>query len=132
EAEEGRKVQRDVDVEVDGRRFHVRLWVPADAVAPGPGAPAGGAPARPRRAADKEKGGAGRGGSGTVLAPMQGTIVRVLVSKGDEVEAGQAVCVLEAMKMENNVSAERSGTVTDVQVEAGDAVSMGDVIAVIE
>ena len=70
-------------------------------------------------------------GSGTVAVPMQGTIVKVLVSEGDTVEVGQTVCVLEAMKMENNVNAEKAGTVTEVRVAAGESVGPGDVIAVI-
>jgi acetyl-CoA/propionyl-CoA carboxylase biotin carboxyl carrier protein len=63
---------------------------------------------------------------------MQGTIVQVLVSVGDTVEAGQAVCVLEAMKMENHINAERAGTVTHVNVAPGDSVGAGDVVVVIE
>jgi acetyl-CoA/propionyl-CoA carboxylase biotin carboxyl carrier protein len=63
---------------------------------------------------------------------MQGTIVKVLVATGDSIEVGQTVCVLEAMKMENAIVAERSGTVTDVRVQAGDSVGPGDVVAVIE
>ena len=62
---------------------------------------------------------------------MQGTIVKVLVGVGDEVEAGQPLCVLEAMKMENSVNATTSGTVVDVKVEAGAAVTAGDVVMVI-
>ena len=63
---------------------------------------------------------------------MQGTIVKVLVAQGDSVEAGQAVCVLEAMKMENNVNAEKAGTVAEIRVKAGDTVGAGDVVAVID
>jgi len=63
---------------------------------------------------------------------MQGTIVEVLVEVGDEVQAGQAVCVLEAMKMENLVNADRSGTVAEVRVVPGDTVGGGDVVVVIE
>jgi acetyl-CoA/propionyl-CoA carboxylase biotin carboxyl carrier protein len=63
---------------------------------------------------------------------MQGTIISVLVAVGDAVEAGEGVCVLEAMKMENQVDAERSGTVSEVRVSAGDNVSAGDVLVVIE
>jgi biotin carboxyl carrier protein len=62
---------------------------------------------------------------------MQGTIVKVLVSEGDEVEAGQAVLVLEAMKMENHINAESGGTVREIRVEAGDTVGTGDVLVVI-
>jgi acetyl-CoA/propionyl-CoA carboxylase biotin carboxyl carrier protein len=62
---------------------------------------------------------------------MQGTIVKVLVGVGDSVEAGQAVTVLEAMKMENNIIAETAGTVTEIRVQPGDAVGAGDVVLVI-
>jgi acetyl-CoA/propionyl-CoA carboxylase biotin carboxyl carrier protein len=55
----------------------------------------------------------------------------VLVAVGDPVEVGQAVCVLEAMKMENQVNAERSGTVAEVKVQVGDTVGAGDVVVVI-
>jgi acetyl-CoA/propionyl-CoA carboxylase biotin carboxyl carrier protein len=128
------RVLRDVTAEVDGRRYQVKLWVPdlGDAVvtagaagAVGGGAARGAGPKRPKAAA------AG-GGSGTVAVPMQGTIVKVLVSAGDTVEVGQTICVLEAMKMENNVNAEKAGTVTEVRVSAGESVGPGDVIAVIE
>jgi acetyl-CoA/propionyl-CoA carboxylase biotin carboxyl carrier protein len=63
---------------------------------------------------------------------MQGTIVKVLVEVGDAVETGQGVVVLEAMKMENQINAERAGTVTAVKVAAGDTVGGGDVLVVIE
>ena len=62
---------------------------------------------------------------------MQGTIVKVLVAVGDTVEVGQAICVLEAMKMENTIAADKAGTVTEVRVEPGQAVGAGDVVAVI-
>jgi acetyl-CoA/propionyl-CoA carboxylase biotin carboxyl carrier protein len=123
--EDGR-VQRDVDVEVNGRRFSVKLWVPD--VAPQPAQSKGAA--RPRPASSGHHGGGGAGG-GRVTVPMQGTIVKVLVNVGDEVEAGQAVTVLEAMKMENNITAETSGTVKEIKVQPGDAVGAGDVVVVI-
>ncbi|MBA3267623.1 MAG: carbamoyl phosphate synthase, partial [Acidimicrobiia bacterium] len=69
---------------------------------------------------------------GRVGVPMQGTIVEVLVEVGDAVEMGQAVCVLEAMKMENLVNADRAGTVAEVRVAPGDTVGAGDVVVVIE
>jgi acetyl-CoA/propionyl-CoA carboxylase biotin carboxyl carrier protein len=123
------KVRRDVDVEVNGKRFAVKVWVPESAAAP---VAAGGAKAaRPRRAA-ADSGGGGAAGAGTVTVPMQGTIVKVLVEVGDAVEVGQAVCVLEAMKMENNINAETTGTVTEVKVAPGDSVGSGDVVVVIE
>jgi acetyl-CoA/propionyl-CoA carboxylase biotin carboxyl carrier protein len=131
-ADEPPKVQRDVDVEVDGKRYSVKVWVPdtpvAAVVAAGGGATAG---PRPRRAAGAG-GGSAAAGSGKVTVPMQGTIVKVLVETGQAVEAGQAVVVLEAMKMENNINADRSGTVTEVKVAPGQAVASGDVVVVIE
>ncbi|MCB1040543.1 MAG: biotin/lipoyl-binding protein, partial [Acidimicrobiales bacterium] len=76
-------------------------------------------------------GGGGAAGTGAIAVPMQGTIVRVEVAVGDAVEAGQVVCVLEAMKMENNVAADVAGTVAEVKVEAGQAVASGDIAVVI-
>ena len=105
-------VQRDVTAEVDGRRFSVRLWVPELGTAPVPGR----AGARPKRAATHAVSGTG---SGQVIVPMQGTIVKVLVSVGDVVEVGQSICLLEAMKMENAVAAEKDGVVKEVRVERG-------------
>lgn len=87
------------------------------------------AKARPRRASSS--GGAAVAGTGAIAVPMQGTIVRVEVAVGDTVTAGQVVCVLEAMKMENNVAADVAGTVAELKVEAGQAVGAGDVAVVI-
>jgi acetyl-CoA/propionyl-CoA carboxylase, biotin carboxylase, biotin carboxyl carrier protein len=128
--EEGEgKVQRDVDVEVDGRRFQVRLWVPDIAPAVVSAGPAGAKASRPRPVSH---GHGAAGGSGNVTVPMQGTIVKVLVAVGDEVEIGQAVCVLEAMKMENSIAAEKAGKVSDIKVKPGDTVGAGDIVVVIE
>ena len=122
------QVPRTVDVEVEGRRYQVRVWVPDGNVAAG-GGPAATAPERPRR---PSTGATAGGGGGRVVAPMQGTIVEVVVAVGDRIEVGQAVCVLEAMKMENQVDSEQAGTVTEVRVAAGDNVSAGDVLVVVE
>ena len=124
-ADEVPMVQRDVTAEVDGRRFSVRLWVPdlGTVAAPSRGA------SRPKRAAGTAMAG---GGSGQVTVPMQGTIVKVLVAVGDVVEVGQTICLLEAMKMENAVAAEKDGVVKELRVTAGDSVGAGDIVAVIE
>jgi acetyl-CoA/propionyl-CoA carboxylase, biotin carboxylase, biotin carboxyl carrier protein len=120
------RVLREVTAEVDGRRYAVKLWVPDVAPSASSGSGRTGIrPTKPRTAVTGT-------GSGTVLVPMQGTIVKVLVSPGDSVEVGQTVCVLEAMKMENSINAEKAGTVSEVRVSAGDSVGPGDVIAVIE
>ena len=125
------KVQRDVDVEVNGKRFSVKVFVPeSQAGAVVAGGSAGGA-SRPRRSGGGGGAGAG-GGSGAVAVPMQGTIVKILVEVGQEVEAGATVCVLEAMKMENNITADKAGTVKEIKVAVGDSVGSGDVVVVIE
>ncbi len=121
------KVERDVDVEVDGRRFKVKLWVP-DVPGAGSGAPPPAGRPRPKRSTGSSGGAAG---SGSVTVPMQGTIVRVNVGVGDQVTVGQTLCVLEAMKMENNIAADVGGTVSEVRVAAGDSVGAGDVLIVI-
>ena len=126
--EEGEeRVQRDLDVEVNGRRYGVRMWVPESAAY----AAGGGAAKKAKAKRRASSGGGGAASSGDVAVPMQGTIVKVLVSEGDTVEAGQAVVVLEAMKMENNIASEVAGTVAEVKVAAGDAVGGGDVVVVI-
>ncbi|MCL4128690.1 UNVERIFIED_CONTAM: hypothetical protein GTU68_059358, partial [Idotea baltica] len=120
------KQRRDVDVEVNGKRFSVSMWIPESDL--GSTAKAAAKPKR-RSSAGAASGGSG---SGDVTVPMQGTVVKVLVEVGQEVEAGETVIVLEAMKMENNVSAEKSGTVKEVRVAAGDSVGGGDVVVVID
>ncbi len=122
-------VRRRTTVEVNGKRFDVSLWVPESAGVAA--APAGAAKARkPRRVA--AAGGGGVAGSGDVTVPMQGTIVKVLVEVGQAVEVGQGVVVLEAMKMENQIAAEKAGTIKEIKVTPGQTVGGGDVVAVIE
>jgi acetyl-CoA/propionyl-CoA/long-chain acyl-CoA carboxylase, biotin carboxylase, biotin carboxyl carrier protein len=115
-------VERVRTVEVDGRRFEVRLSEPE---------PEWRALAR-RRQERTRQGGAGAGGSDAVVSPMQGTVLSVTVSDGDEVEPGRVICVVEAMKMENEVHAHRAGTVRSLSVEPGRPVSTGQVICTIE
>ena len=122
EADDGR-VLREVTAEVEGRRYQVRLWVPD--VAAGPRTAAAKAPAKRRTATGSTA------GTGTVTVPMQGTIVKVLVAAGDAVEVGQTICVLEAMKMENAINADKTGTIQEIRVATGDLVGGGDIVAVI-
>ncbi|MDX3375088.1 acetyl/propionyl/methylcrotonyl-CoA carboxylase subunit alpha [Streptomyces sp. ME02-6991-2A] len=75
--------------------------------------------------------GAGRGGADTLAAPMPGTVTVVKVAVGDEVEAGQSLLVVEAMKMEHVISAPHAGTVTELDVTAGATVAMDQVLAVV-
>lgn len=120
-------VRHDVVAEVNGRRVSVALWTP-----PRGGASlsvGGSTAAKPRR---EHRSGETSSGSGTVAVLMQGTIVKVPVQVGQSVEVGDIVVILEAMKMENSVMAEKSGVVRQLNVAEGDAVSAGDVVAVIE
>jgi acetyl-CoA/propionyl-CoA carboxylase, biotin carboxylase, biotin carboxyl carrier protein len=124
------RVRRDLDVEVNGKRFAVKAWVPESG--PVVGVAAGSAAAAPKAKRAASAGGAAAGGSGSVAVPMQGTIVKVLVEIGQSVEAGAPVVVLEAMKMENHINAEKTGVVKEIKVKAGDTVGAGDVVVVIE
>jgi len=65
------------------------------------------------------------------VTPMQGTVLAVEVADGDEVRAGQVICIVEAMKMENEITAHRDGVVTKLSVEPGQAVTTGQVVCVI-
>ncbi|TML88860.1 MAG: biotin/lipoyl-binding protein [Actinobacteria bacterium] len=115
-----RSRERVREVEVDGRRFEVRLLEPE---------PPWAEVARRRRL--RSRVGAGGAGRDALVSPMQGTVLAVAVAEGDEVEAGQVICIVEAMKMENEVHAHRSGTVTELSVSAGQAVTTGQVVCVV-
>ena len=123
--------RQDVQVEVQGRRYEVSVWLPAGHDRPGRGAARGGPDAGRGPSGRRAMDGPGSPDGGIVTVPMQGTIVKVLVKVGDKVGPGQTVCVLEAMKMENNIVTETAGTVAEVRVQAGQSVGSGDVIAVI-
>jgi acetyl-CoA/propionyl-CoA carboxylase, biotin carboxylase, biotin carboxyl carrier protein len=117
----GRTVERVRIVEVEGRRFRVRVTEPE-------------APwlelARRRRERVAARG-AGGGARDAVVSPMQGTVLSVAVADGDEVDAGALICIVEAMKMENEVHAHRAGVVSGLSIAAGDAVAHGQVICVL-
>jgi acetyl-CoA/propionyl-CoA carboxylase biotin carboxyl carrier protein len=126
-----RRTLREVDAEVDGRRYRVKLWVPEGNVGAGLG-PAGGGPGSASGRASRARSSSPvASGDGRLTVPMQGTIVKVLVSEGDTVEAGQTICILEAMKMENPINTDRAGTVKELKVHPGDALGAGDIVAVI-
>jgi len=129
EAEEGAEmVSRDYKVEVSGKLFDVKVIGEA-----GAGGGAGSAAAGRKPPKRERKAGGGGGASSTALvAPLQGTVFKVNVEQGAEVAEGDLVCVIEAMKMENEIAAHRAGKVTSLNVEVGAAVSSGDVLAIIE
>jgi acetyl-CoA/propionyl-CoA carboxylase biotin carboxyl carrier protein len=103
-----------VVVEVDGRRVPVSVW--GDDVRE---------PPRPPMAAAQ---GAHGHGADSIAAPMQGTILKVTVEEGQELKAGDVVCILEAMKMENHIATTRDGVVNSIRVAAGDVVDTGQVL----
>lgn len=105
---------------------------PAPAVAPPP-APVAAAPSAPAAApaAPKPSAPAAGGGGGTLCSPMPGTILDVKVKVGDVVKAGDVLLILEAMKMENELTADKAGTIKEVKVSKGQAVSGGDALIVI-
>ena len=114
-------VEKTTTVEVNGKRFEVRAWVPES----------GGVAATGRRTPRASGASSNAVATGDVVAPMQGTIVKVLVTVGQEVGVGDAVVVLEAMKMENQLQADKAGTVKAINVQPGDKVGAGDVLVVI-
>lgn len=119
---ETRLVERNTTVEVNGKRFEVKMWVPEIAT---------GALGKAKKSLRAGSSIGSAIGSGDVVAPMQGTIVKVIAIVGQSVKVGDPVVVLEAMKMENQITAEKAGTVSKIHVKAGDIVGAGDVLVVI-
>ena len=120
--EEESTTERQATVEVGGRRFDVRMWFPEGQL--GVGAPM-------RRPPRLQSSGAGGDDGGIVTAPMQGAIVKVAVKAGETVHEGDMICILEAMKMENEVKAPVGGELVDLRIQPGDTVSAGAVLAII-
>jgi acetyl-CoA/propionyl-CoA carboxylase biotin carboxyl carrier protein len=118
-------VARDYKVEVSGKLFDVKVIGETAGGNPGP---AGKKP--PKR--ERKSGGAAGASSESLPSPLQGTVLKVAVEQGAEVSEGDLICVIEAMKMENEIAAHRSGKVTALNVAEGAAVSSGEVLAVIE
>src|SRR5207248_11370115 len=108
-------------VEVDGKRVGVRVRRPEPPCAE----------LARRRRERVGAGGPGAAGKDAIVSPMQGTVLAVEVAEGDAVEAGQVICVIEAMKMENEVHAHRAGRLTELSVAPGQPVRTGQVICVV-
>jgi acetyl-CoA/propionyl-CoA carboxylase biotin carboxyl carrier protein len=133
ESGDGDVAERSFTVEVNGKRFDVALEERgAPAIAAADADTNEGDPGRPPEATPDEAESAVAGGGERVAAEMQGTILDVAVSAGEEVAPGDVLCVLEAMKMENDVVAERGGVVAAVHVAEGDGVDMGDPLVDLE
>jgi acetyl-CoA/propionyl-CoA carboxylase biotin carboxyl carrier protein len=113
-------MERRAIAEVDGRRVEVKVLVPEP-------------PHRElaRRRRERVAAGAGGGATGAIVSPMQGTVLDVKVAEGDDVEPGQVICIIEAMKMENEVTAHAAGTVSELAVSPLQPISIGQPICVI-
>jgi acetyl-CoA/propionyl-CoA carboxylase biotin carboxyl carrier protein len=111
-------VPAELVLEVDGRRVPIRIFDQRRETAPKPPSRSSG------HHADSVH--------SVIAAPMQGTILRVLVEPGQEIQAGDVVCVLEAMKMENAVPAPREGKVAELPITEGQVVQAGDTLVVLE
>jgi acetyl-CoA/propionyl-CoA carboxylase, biotin carboxylase, biotin carboxyl carrier protein len=118
---DGRVQANVVEVELDGRRYAVNVLRPE--------------PPHVELARRRKERAAGSGHHSaareSVVSPMQGTVLAVEVAEGDEVRSGQVICVIEAMKMENEITAHRPGTVTGLTVVPGEPISTGQVICVV-
>jgi acetyl-CoA/propionyl-CoA carboxylase biotin carboxyl carrier protein len=126
--DEPEPVERSYTVEVSGKRFDVTVHG-EPMLAPANGA----APAQARKPARSERAkGGGGGGSDELTSPLQGNMWKVLVEKGAEVEEGQLICIIEAMKMENEITAHKAGKIEELPISEGAAVKSGDLLAVIK
>ncbi|MFL5893376.1 MAG: acetyl/propionyl/methylcrotonyl-CoA carboxylase subunit alpha, partial [Solirubrobacterales bacterium] len=130
EGEADDAMARSYKVEVDGRLHSVKVIGAAAPAAGNPGPAVG--MRRPPRRERAAGGGAGGGGTDVLVSPIQGTVLKVPVSQGDEVEEGALICVVEAMKMENEITSHRAGKVAELSVAEGGSVAAGDTIARIE
>ena len=133
EEDEAEPVEQSYTVEVSGKRFDVKVIGPPFAGAALNGsAPAGVAAAGARRPARRaERAGGGGGGGDTLASPIQGTVLKVAVEAGADVDEGALICVVEAMKMENEITAHKAGKVTELPISVGASVTTGDTLAVI-
>ncbi len=133
EAEE-EKVEHTYAVEVSGKRFDVRVVGPPFAGAVSTAAVNGGGPAAPRapRRSERRSSSGGSGGADTLPSPLQGNMWKVLVKQGDTVEEGQLICIIEAMKMENEITAHKSGKIVELPITEGAAIQAGAPIATIK
>jgi acetyl-CoA/propionyl-CoA carboxylase biotin carboxyl carrier protein len=133
-AEADETVEQSYTVEVSGKRFEVRVVGPpfSGAGAASNGTSAARAPAAraPRRASAKAP--SGGVGSDTLTSPLQGNMWKVLVKQGDAVEQGQLLCIIEAMKMENEIAAHKSGTIVELPIAEGAPIQAGAPIATIK
>ena len=127
---EDETVEQTYTVEVSGRRFDVKVIGPpfAGGATPNGAAPVAGR-AAPKRGERKSSAG---GGADELLSPLQGNMWKVLVEQGQTVEEGQLICIIEAMKMENEITAHKAGVIETLSVKEGEPIQSGAPIAVIK
>ncbi|MEA2392753.1 MAG: acetyl-CoA/propionyl-CoA carboxylase, biotin carboxylase, biotin carboxyl carrier protein [Solirubrobacteraceae bacterium] len=123
-------VEQTYTVEVSGRKFDVKVIGPPYAGAVNGAAPAGADARRKPRRGERAAGASG-GGADELVSPLQGNMWKVLVEQGQSVEEGQLVCIIEAMKMENEITAHKAGVVAELAVKEGEPIASGATIAVI-
>jgi acetyl-CoA/propionyl-CoA carboxylase biotin carboxyl carrier protein len=126
--DEAEKVEQTYAVEISGKRFDVRVVGPPFAGGGGGAASNGAAPA-PKRTQRKSSGGGG--GADVLPSPLQGNMWKVLVKQGDKVQEGQLLCIIEAMKMENEITAHKAGTIAELPIVEGEPIQAGAPIATI-
>ena len=121
-------VEQSYTVEVSGRRFDVRVI----GAAPQANGATPDGQARPTRAKPVKRQRAAKPGSDTLASPMQGNVWKVPVKQGQKVAEGDIVTIIEAMKMENEITAHKAGVIAELPISVGDSVRSGDTLAVIE
>jgi acetyl-CoA/propionyl-CoA carboxylase, biotin carboxylase, biotin carboxyl carrier protein len=130
EAEDEETVEQTYTVEVSGRRFDVRVIGPPPAASAPVNGTAPAAP-KPRRAVRENGARRSSSGSDTLPSPMQGSIWKIPVQAGQQVAEGDVVTIIEAMKMENEITAHKAGVIAELPIREGDSVAHGDTLAVI-
>ena len=129
--DEDPKVEQDYVVEVSGRKFDVKVIgpPPVGGVAVAAGSANGAGPAPRKRGERKKDAG---GGADELVSPLQGNMWKVLVKQGDTVEEGQLLCIIEAMKMENEITAHKAGVIETLSITEGEPIQSGAQIAIIK
>jgi acetyl-CoA/propionyl-CoA carboxylase biotin carboxyl carrier protein len=133
DGEDGERLEQSYTVEVSGRRFEVKVAGPPFAGA-APAVNGAAAGRKPLRRADQRSAGksAAAGGPDTLPSPLQGNMWKVLVKQGDTVEEGQLLCIIEAMKMENEITAHKAGVIVELPIVEGAPIAAGAPIATIK
>jgi acetyl-CoA/propionyl-CoA carboxylase biotin carboxyl carrier protein len=131
DGEQDEKVEQTYAVEVSGKRFDVRVIGPPFAGGAGTATSSGATASRkaPKRGERKSS---SAGGPDTLPSPLQGNMWKVLVKQGDTVVEGQLLCIIEAMKMENEITAHKAGTIVDLPISEGAPIQAGAPIATIK